>query len=122
MIVCPKCSHQNTDAAQFCAHCHQTLIYRCPKCWHEQRAGGKCEKCGEDMIMYWTRQMALARAAEIKERFENDPAMKPDPATLSIESVKDLTQAVPLEPVPLLKFIAMFLLRFIGLPTFPRSS
>lgn len=38
--------------ARFCQRCHATLRYVCPACKHEQRQGGKCEKCGVDFLKY----------------------------------------------------------------------
>ncbi len=122
MLPCPKCSQPNLDTAQFCTRCHQTLLYRCPKCWHEQRASGKCEKCGEDLAAYWTRQMALARADLVKDRAENDPVLRPDPPPPTIDDVKDFAQSIPLEPVPLLKFVAILFARLVSWFGIPRSS
>jgi hypothetical protein len=119
MFPCPKCSQPNLDTAQFCTRCHQTLLYRCPKCWHEQHASGKCEKCGEDLALYWTRQLALARADLVKDRAENDPAFQSSGPPASLDDVKQFAQTIPLEPVPLLKFVAIFFARlasWIGIP------
>lgn len=51
--VCPECQHANPESAHFCTHCHHTLIYSCPKCWHEQRHGGTCDVCHLDPEKYW---------------------------------------------------------------------
>jgi hypothetical protein len=52
MIKCPKCKSDARDIARFCPRCHATLRYECPSCSHEQRQGGKCEKCGIDFLKY----------------------------------------------------------------------
>jgi len=52
MIQCPKCKSDARDIARFCPRCHATLRYECPSCSHEQRQGGKCEKCGIDFLKY----------------------------------------------------------------------
>jgi hypothetical protein len=52
-VACPKCGRSNPGTAYFCTTCHQILIHRCPKCWHEQRAGAVCEKCGTCFALYW---------------------------------------------------------------------
>jgi uncharacterized membrane protein YvbJ len=62
MTRCPKCGRENPGGAYFCTNCHQILIHRCPKCWHEQRQGGTCEKCGTNFALYW--ELAFERAAE----------------------------------------------------------
>ncbi len=49
---CPKCNSEARDIARFCPRCHATLRYTCPACKHEQRQGGKCEKCGVDFLKY----------------------------------------------------------------------
>jgi hypothetical protein len=49
---CPKCGGEARDIARFCPRCHATLRYQCPACKHEQRQGGKCEKCGVDFLKY----------------------------------------------------------------------
>ena len=49
---CPKCNHEVREVARFCQRCHATLRYVCPACKHEQRQGGKCEKCGVDFLKY----------------------------------------------------------------------
>ncbi len=67
MAQCPECGHENPDDKQFCAQCHHTMFYRCPKCWHQQLTAGVCDKCGFNMGAYWTRQVATARAVLVKE-------------------------------------------------------
>src|SRR5579862_1990109 len=49
---CPKCNSEVREVARFCQRCHATLRYVCPACKHEQRQGGKCEKCGVDFLKY----------------------------------------------------------------------
>ena len=70
-MICAKCGHDNPGDTQFCTNCHQTLIYRCPKCWHEQRHGGACGKCGLDMTAYWNTYGAKQNAALIAEERTN---------------------------------------------------
>ena len=65
-VICPKCSQSNSTTAYFCVNCHQVLIHRCPKCWHEQRTGTACEKCGTIFALYW--EMALEQAMEEENR------------------------------------------------------
>ena len=64
--TCPKCGHANPGTAYFCISCHQILIHRCPRCWHEQRAGAVCEKCGTCFAHYW--EQAFERAVEEENR------------------------------------------------------
>jgi len=59
-MECPKCSAVNPDSAYFCTVCHYVLIHRCPKCWHEQRNGNTCEKCGTNFALYW--ELALEQS------------------------------------------------------------
>ena len=63
---CPTCGQANPETAQFCTACHAVLIYKCPSCWHEQRHGGTCEKCGLNFNLYWS--LALNRAADERAR------------------------------------------------------
>jgi hypothetical protein len=65
-VACPKCGHANPGTAYFCISCHQILIHRCPNCWHEQRAGVLCEKCGTCFALYW--EEAFERAVEEENR------------------------------------------------------
>jgi hypothetical protein len=64
--TCPKCGRENPGSAYFCISCHQILIHRCPKCWHEQRTGAICEKCGTCFALYW--EQAFERAVEEENR------------------------------------------------------
>jgi hypothetical protein len=70
MTTCPACGRANPDSAYFCTSCHDVLIHRCPKCWHEQRQGGLCEKCGTNLALYW--ELALERAMEEESRISWD--------------------------------------------------
>lgn len=47
--------------ARFCQRCHMTLRFTCPACKHEQRQGGKCEKCGVDFLKYITSVVAVQK-------------------------------------------------------------
>lgn len=38
-----------------------TLRFTCPACKHEQRQGGKCEKCGVDFLKYITSVVAVQK-------------------------------------------------------------
>lgn len=71
MAQCPECGHENPDNVQFCVHCHHTMFYQCPMCWHHQQTPLICEKCGLDMVMYWKKQLATARAVLVKEEPES---------------------------------------------------
>ena len=51
-MPCPKCRHENSEAAQYCGRCHAPLRYTCPACKHVQPQGGICEKCGVDFSKY----------------------------------------------------------------------
>lgn len=65
-ITCPKCGRTNPGTAYFCISCHQILIHRCPKCWHEQRTGAFCEKCRTCFALYW--EQAFERAVDEQSR------------------------------------------------------
>ena len=67
---CPVCQQANPTTAQFCVHCHAVLIRRCPKCWHQQREGNVCEKCGTNFALYW--EDALERSMEEENRVQWD--------------------------------------------------
>jgi methionyl-tRNA synthetase len=60
-MKCPKCNSEARDIARFCPRCHATLRYECPACKHEQRQGGKCEKCGVDFLKYITAVMCTKK-------------------------------------------------------------
>jgi uncharacterized membrane protein YvbJ len=70
-MVCPACHAANPSGIQFCTHCHATLFFRCPQCWHEQTTNQKCEKCGMDIDNFWRAQVATAEIIEIKEEAEH---------------------------------------------------
>lgn len=69
-VACPKCGHENSGAAEFCTSCHAILLHRCPNCWHEQRQGGVCEKCGTNFALYW--EMDLERSMKEQDRIKWD--------------------------------------------------
>ena len=71
MVTCSKCGRENSDTAQFCTACHNTLLFKCPNCWNQQRHAGTCEKCGADMALAWKVQAATAMAAAVKEEGTN---------------------------------------------------
>jgi methionyl-tRNA synthetase len=61
-MKCPKCASEVSDVARFCPRCHNTLRFECPACHHEQRQGGKCEKCGVDFMKYFSAVLAMKKA------------------------------------------------------------
>lgn len=61
-MQCPKCGTEARDVARFCPRCHATLRYECPACHHEQRQGGKCEKCGVDFLKYLSAMVSAEKA------------------------------------------------------------
>ncbi len=71
-MKCPKCGAEARDIARFCPRCHNTLRYECPSCKHEQRQGGKCEKCGVDFLKFITAVVAgkKAEADAIHDKIE----------------------------------------------------
>jgi hypothetical protein len=68
--VCPKCGHKSPGTAEFCTSCHAILIHCCPKCWHEQRQGGVCEKCGTNFALCL--EQDLERAMQEQDRINWD--------------------------------------------------
>lgn len=70
-MMCSKCGHANTVTAEFCLACHNPLLFKCPKCWHEQRRQGTCDKCGVNMALAWKVQAASAMAAAVREEATN---------------------------------------------------
>ena len=64
---CPKCSQENTDAAQYCSRCHAPLRFVCPACKHVQTHGDKCEKCGVDFAKYAGMMMFQVKTQADKE-------------------------------------------------------
>ncbi len=65
---CPVCGQDSPVTAQFCIHCHAILIRRCPKCWHQQREGNVCEKCGANFALCW--ETAFERSLREENRVE----------------------------------------------------
>src|SRR5262245_54507828 len=44
---CPRCQHDNPDAARFCGGCGEPLEARCPACKTANPPGNKfCHQCG----------------------------------------------------------------------------
>ncbi|MBZ5696782.1 MAG: zinc-ribbon domain-containing protein [Acidobacteriia bacterium] len=76
-MKCPKCGAEARDVARFCQRCHATLRYQCPSCKHEQRQGGKCEKCGVDFLKYVTAVVAAkqAEADVVHDRIDQRSAL-----------------------------------------------
>lgn len=69
-VACPSCGHANPLTAYFCISCHAILIRRCPNCWHEQRQGLVCEKCGTNFAL--AAELALERSANEQARVDRD--------------------------------------------------
>jgi hypothetical protein len=67
-MECPRCQHVNAEGIEFCTCCHQTLLYKCPQCWHLQAHSGTCEKCGCNFALYWGSY--LERTAKERDRVE----------------------------------------------------
>src|SRR5712692_1708834 len=46
-MQCPRCQHENNEAAKFCEECGTKLIRACPGCGHEVGPRAKfCPECG----------------------------------------------------------------------------
>ena len=75
-VKCPKCGTAVREVARFCQRCHNTMRFACPACGHQQRTGGKCEKCGVDFIKYVGAVVAAkqAEADAIHDKFEQRSA------------------------------------------------
>jgi uncharacterized membrane protein YvbJ len=73
VIQCPKCGHANSTTAHFCTSCHAMLIRRCPNCWHEQREGLVCEKCGTCFAL--AAELALEKSMNEEARVQRDKAV-----------------------------------------------
>src|SRR5580698_10257906 len=71
-MQCPKCGFSNPASAQFCLSCHEVLIRRCPRCWHDQTTNPICEQCGTNIPLYW--QLALERSEQLSDRIWWDRA------------------------------------------------
>jgi uncharacterized membrane protein YvbJ len=69
-VQCPKCGHANSDASDFCTKCHAILIRHCPNCWHRQRDGEVCEKCGTCFAL--SAELALERSLAEDARVQRD--------------------------------------------------
>ncbi|MDE3109201.1 MAG: zinc ribbon domain-containing protein [Acidobacteriota bacterium] len=69
-VQCPKCGHANPLSAYFCVNCHAILIRRCPNCWHEQRQGMVCEKCGTNFAL--AAELAFEKSQKEEARVERD--------------------------------------------------
>jgi hypothetical protein len=71
-IECPKCGASVREVARFCQRCHNTMRLVCPACNHQQRTGGKCEKCGVNFIKYVGAVVAAkqAQADAVHEKLE----------------------------------------------------
>jgi hypothetical protein len=67
-MECTRCHHLNAESIEFCTCCHQTLLYKCPHCWHLQARSGTCEKCGCNFGIYWSSY--LERTAKERDRVE----------------------------------------------------
>ena len=95
-MKCPKCGTEARDVARFCQRCHATLRYECPSCKHEQRQGGKCEKCGVDFLKFVTAVVAAkqAEADAIHDRLEQRSNLMKNvlltPFTLGIPLIRTL--------------------------------
>lgn len=95
-MKCPKCGTEARDVARFCQRCHATLRYECPSCKHEQRQGGKCEKCGVDFLKYVTAVVAAKQgeADLIHDRLEQRSSLMKNvllmPFNLGIPLIRSL--------------------------------
>jgi hypothetical protein len=103
--LCPECQHANPESAHFCTHCHHTLIYCCPKCWHEQRHGGTCDACHLDLDKYWRVYGVTEQVALIKEEETNVGK-----STERIEGVLMTIAMMPLQFIPFVRFLGYGLL------------
>lgn len=94
MIKCPKCGADVRDVARFCQRCHATLRFQCPACNHEQRQGGKCDKCGVDFGKYIAAVVSAkkAEADVVHDRIEHRSALMKNilwfPFTLGIPLIR----------------------------------
>jgi len=70
---CPKCGRENPPSAEFCVSCHFVLQHRCPKCWHTQRGGDICEKCGTNFALF--AELQLERSLAEQDRVARDKAV-----------------------------------------------
>jgi uncharacterized membrane protein YvbJ len=71
-MQCPHCGSPNPDGVAFCTRCHATLIFKCPKCWHEQNHGLKCDQCGADFSQLQGTSLAQVMAEEFRASQEEE--------------------------------------------------
>jgi hypothetical protein len=94
-IKCPKCGTDVREIARFCQRCHHTMRYECPSCNHQQREGGKCEKCGIDFLKYIAAVVSQkqSQADIFHERFEQRSNFMKNllwlPLTLGLPLIRD---------------------------------
>ncbi|MGH9776548.1 MAG: hypothetical protein ACRD50_16575 [Candidatus Acidiferrales bacterium] len=106
-MECPRCGHANSPQAQFCTSCHQTLVFRCPQCWHEQQHGGKCDKCGINFGAFWALYMVKTSAED--QQVARDKA---EAETLTLLQLLTLPFSGPWRLVRVLAgWLASFLIR-----------
>ena len=67
---CPRCGRANPEGVQFCTQCHETLLFKCPVCWHVQMHGGDCDECGANFGAYW--RLAVNRESKVDAQVELD--------------------------------------------------
>jgi hypothetical protein len=94
-LKCPKCGADVRGVARFCQRCHHTMRYECPSCHHEQRTGGKCEKCGIDFLKYIAAVMSQKQVESdaMRDRLEKRSTLMKNlmwlPFTLGIPIIRD---------------------------------
>jgi zinc-ribbon domain len=94
-LKCPKCGSDVREVARFCQRCHHTMRYECPSCHHEQRTGGKCEKCGIDFLKYIAAVMSQKQVESeaMRERLEKRSTLMKNlmwlPFTLGFPIIRD---------------------------------
>ena len=65
-MICPKCNHENPDAAAFCMKCGSKLENTCPKCGiAAPPEAAFCMKCGAKL----TEAAAPAEPASLEKQF-----------------------------------------------------
>jgi predicted RNA-binding Zn-ribbon protein involved in translation (DUF1610 family) len=95
ILKCPKCGADVREVARFCQRCHHTMRYECPSCHHEQRTGGKCEKCGIDFLKYIGAVMAQKQVESeaMRDRLEKRSTLMKNlmwlPFTLGFPIIRD---------------------------------
>jgi len=71
------------------------MRYECPSCHHQQRTGGKCEKCGIDFLKYVGAEITQkqAEADAFHERLEQRSTLMKNilwlPFTLGYPIIRD---------------------------------